>query len=65
MKFSCYGSQARAPGCHAKCEIYAREKAVSDARREEELQRKIINSGLKGQRSEAVYKARKKQKKGK
>ena len=65
MKFSCYGCQARAPGCHAKCETYAREKAEYEARREEELQRKIINSGLKGQRSEAVYKARKKQKKGK
>ena len=63
-KFSCYGCEKRAPGCHAKCDIYKAEKAEHEERKAKENRRRSVKNGLNAQRSAAVYRNTKGKRKG-
>lgn len=61
-EFSCHGCQKRFPGCHSTCPEYTQEKAEHEKRRTQEAKERAVQLGLAAQRSMAVHRAFKKDK---
>lgn len=55
----CHGCIApkRHPGCHGTCPEYLQEKAVHDAKMEEDYKQRKLQHNLYQQRNDAVYRA--------
>lgn len=58
-EFSCYGCQRpeKGPECHARCQIYAQEKAAHEERRLAAQKKMAVTYGIREQRGRAVTRA--------